>query len=138
MSRERTFLERLARPDAARDRTAREDPGEIVRSVLGNLQRILNARLGNAPAQPDLGMPAPSDIVRSGAEASGWIADTLKACIEKYEPRLTDVRVSPLEGEGEVLTLRFQVNARIAAVKGEVPVSFDTRVDPAGRFRIRE
>jgi len=138
MSRERTILERLARPDDARDRTAREDPKEIVRSVLGNLQRILNARLGHAPAQPDLGMPAPSDIIRSGAEAVEWLAGTLKNCIEKYEPRLTDVRVSRLESEDDVLTLRFQVSARLASTKEEVPVSFDTRVDAAGQIRVRD
>jgi type VI secretion system protein len=138
MSRERTFLERLARPDAARDRTAREDPAEVVRSVLGNLQRILNSRVGHAPAQPDLGMPAPSDLIRFGAEAGEWIADTLKACIEKYEPRLTDVQVARLESEDDVLALRFQVTARLAAVKDDVPVSFDTMVDPAGRIRVRD
>jgi type VI secretion system protein len=138
MSRERTFLERLARPDAERDRTAREDPAVVVRSVLDNLQRILNSRVGHAPAQPDLGMPAPSDLVRFGAEAGDWIADTLKACIEKYEPRLADVQVARLENEDGSLALRFQVSARLAAEKTEVPVSFDTRVDPAGRIRVRE
>ncbi len=138
MSRERTLLERLARPSAARDRTAREDPAEIVRSVLGNLQRILNARLGHAPAQPDLGMPAPSDILRTGPEAVHWILDTLRICIEKYEPRLTDVQVAHLSDEGDVLALRFQVTARLAAMKDDVPVSFDTTVDPAGRVRVRD
>ncbi len=138
MSRQRTILERLARPDAAGDRTAREDPAEVVRSILRNLQRILNARLGHAPAQPDLGMPAPSDIVRSGPEAADWIGGILKNCIEKYEPRLADVRVTHVDLEDDVLSLHFQVNARLAAVKGEVPVSFDTMVDPAGQIRVKE
>lgn len=138
MSRERTLLERLARPDVARDRTAREDPAEILQSVLANLQRILNSRLGHAPAQPDLGMPAPSDIVRTGPEAAEWIADTLKSCIEKYEPRLADVRVAPVEREDQGLTLHFQVNARLDAARDPLPVSFDTTVDPAGRIRVKD
>lgn len=138
MSRERTLLERLARPDVARDRTAREDPAETIRSVLANLQRILNSRLGHAPAQPDLGMPAPSEILQTGPEAAGWIADTLKSCIEKYEPRLADVRVTPVEGEEPGLSLHFQVNARLATARDPLPVRFDTLVDPAGRIRVKD
>jgi len=138
MSRERTLLERLARPDAARDRTAREDRGEILRSVLSNLQRILNTRLGHAPAQPDLGMPAPSEIVRTGPEAADWIADTLKSCIEKYEPRLADVQVTPAEREDPGLTLHFRVSARLTASQEPLPVRFDTTVDPAGRIRVKD
>jgi predicted component of type VI protein secretion system len=46
--------------------------------------------------------------------------------------------VARLENEDGSLALRFQVSARLAAEKTEVPVSFDTRVDPAGRIRVRE
>ncbi len=138
MSRQRTLLERLARPEAAGDRTAREDPSEVVRSVLRNLHRILNARLGHAPAQPDLGTPAPSDIVRAGPEAIGWIGEALRACIEKYEPRLEGVEVIPVEGGGEALSLHFQVTARLAGGREAMPVSFDTTVDPSGRIRVRD
>lgn len=138
MSSRQTILERLARPGAPEARTARENTSEVVRSVLRNLQRILNARLGHAPAQPDLGMPAPSEIVRSGADASDWLGRTLKECVEKYEPRLADVRVARVESEDDVLSLRFQLDARLAGEKEEIPVSFDTQVDPAGRIRVRD
>ena len=56
MSSERSILERLAKPLTKGQRTLNENTHEITRSVLRNLQHILNTRLGDAPAQPDLGI----------------------------------------------------------------------------------
>jgi type VI secretion system protein len=138
MFSERTLFERLARPRTRGARTMVESTPELVRSVLRNLQNILNARLGNAAAQPDLGMPAPSDITRSGADSIDRLIETLRACVQKYEPRLAAVDVVHVESENEKLVLRFQVTARIASSKDETYISFDTLVDPSGRIKVQD
>lgn len=138
MFSERTLFERLSRPRARGARTAADSTSVLVRSVVHNLQNILNARLGSAPAQPDLGMPAPSDITRGGADGIDRLLRTLRSCIEKYEPRLAGVDVVHVESEDDALSLRFQVTARVAGSKEETFISFDTVVDPSGRFKVQD
>jgi type VI secretion system protein len=136
MSRERSILERLAKPRTKGQRTLAENTTEITRSVLRNLQHILNSRLGDAPAQPDLGMPSPSEITQASPDAINLVMRNLRACIEKYEPRLSGIDIAHIEAGDEVLTLRFQVTARLAVSKDGTTISFDTVVDPGGRIRL--
>ena len=138
MFTERTLFERLSRPRTRGARTLADSTPELVRSVLHNLQNILNARLGNAAAQPDLGMPSPAEITRGGEGGVERIIRGLRACVEKYEPRLAGIDVVQVESENDLLTLRFQVTARIASSKDETYISFDTLVDPSGRIKVQD
>jgi len=135
MPDERSLLERLARPKFGASPTMTENTAETSRSILRNLQRILNTRLGQVPAQMDMGMPTPSEIVQASPDAVGLILKNLRACIEKYEPRLASVEITHVQSEHDVLTLRYQVIARVAGRNGRT-LSFETVVDPRGHFRL--
>lgn len=136
MSSERSILERLAKPGTRGLRTLNENTHEITRSVLRNLQHILNTRLGDAPAQPDLGMPSPSEITQAAPDAINLVMKNLRACIEKYEPRLSSIDIAHVEAGDEILTLRFQVTARLIVTKDGATISFDTVVNPGGHIRL--
>jgi type VI secretion system protein len=136
MSSERSILERLAKPATRGQRTLNENTHEITRSVLRNLQHILNTRLGDAPAQPDLGMPSPSEITQAAPDAINLVMRNLRACIEKYEPRLSSIDIAHVEAGDEILTLRFQVTARLIVTKDGTTISFDTVVNPGGHIRL--
>ena len=136
MSSERSILERLAKPATKGQRTLSENTHEITRSVLRNLQHILNTRLGDAPAQPDLGMPSPSEITQASPDAINLVMRNLRACIEKYEPRLSSIDIAHVEAGDEILTLRFQVTARLVVSKDGATISFDTVVNPGGHIRL--
>lgn len=136
MSSERSILERLAKPATKGQRTLNENTHEITRSVLRNLQHILNTRLGDAPAQPDLGMPSPSEITQASPDAINLVMRNLRACIEKYEPRLSSIDIAHVEAGDEILTLRFQVTARLVVSKDGHTISFDTVVNPGGHIRL--
>jgi type VI secretion system protein len=136
MSSERSILERLAKPATKGQRTLNENTHEITRSVLRNLQHILNTRLGDALAQPDLGMPSPSEITQAAPDAINLVMRNLRACIEKYEPRLSSIDIAHVEAGDEILTLRFQVTARLVVSKDGHTISFDTVVNPGGHIRL--
>lgn len=136
MSSERSILERLARPATKGQRTLNANVNEITKSVLRNLQHILNSRLGDAPAQPDLGMPSPSEITQASPDAINLVMRNLRACIEKYEPRLSSIDIAHVEAGDEILTLRFQVTARLVVSKDGTTISFDTVVNPGGHIRL--
>jgi type VI secretion system protein len=138
VSAERTLLERLR--DASRgvaSRTLREDTNELLLSILRHLQKMLNSRQGNAPAQMDYGIPDPSEVAHAVPDAIGEMQIAIKQCIEKYEPRLTNVNVIPIEDQDDVLVLRYHIRAQAVTSRERIPVSFDTMVDASGRIQVK-
>ena len=62
MIRPGTLLERIAWHASPPVHAAAGEAG-LRRSILRNLGDVLNARIGHAPAQPDLGTPAPCEMI---------------------------------------------------------------------------
>jgi len=106
-------------------------------SVLRHLQRMLNTRRGNAPTVPDYGVPDLTDLARGFPESAGALQEALRACIEKYEPRLRDVSVQYKESPDDVLSMSFEVTGRLVTRGDEAGVWFLTRVDPEGRIDVK-
>jgi type VI secretion system protein len=137
MPNEGTLLDRLSQPKAERSRTITDNPVERQRSILQNLQRILNTRTGHAGAQMDLGTPAPGEMALASSEGIGGALRVMKQAIEKYEPRLKSVEITQIHVKDEVLTLRFQITATIVSPRGGSSISFDTLIDPSGRIKLQ-
>jgi type VI secretion system protein len=133
----RTLFERLSNPEGTAVYTLQEDPKALMQSILRNLARILNSRTGQAPAHMDYGIPSPSEIAQGYPESLTTMQKTIRKCIERYEPRLKDVQVLPIEGEHRSLAVRFQITARLATTKDARQVSFDTLMDPAGHVNLQ-
>jgi type VI secretion system protein len=134
--REERLLERIRTYGREPERRGREDVRRINDSVLRHLQRILNTRQGNVPIAGDYGVPDFSDLVQAGAESVRDLEKSLRAVIQKYEPRLKSVRVIFVPGEEDALSLRFQVVARLVA-DSRAQVLFDTYIDPGRKIRLK-
>lgn len=137
MPHELTVLERLRRGDDAVPKTSVEDTDLLVRSIEGNLMRLLNAREGSAPAQLDYGMPAPSEIVHAFPRAIARVQRHVKNLLERYEPRLGEVQVIHVENPNDKLSLRFQIQARLITSPSSMWVSYDLKFDPSGRITLK-
>lgn len=133
----RTLLERLRKPGDENLRRAGSSVRDRLDSVLGHLQRMLNTRQGNAPAVPDYGVPDLSDIVREFPESRQTLEQAIRRSIERYEPRLADVRVRYAPSEKDILTLTFEVTARLLVDGSKTGISFVTRIDPDGRVDVK-
>lgn len=134
MYRSITLLERLARRGAAP--TAREDRVAVLRSIIGNMQRILNTRQGSAAAQMDLGLPSPHELMQAFPASVDDAQRAIRACILKFEPRLSNVVVAHLPSDDESHAITFTVSAQLAGDKRD-PVSFSTSITPDGRIRLK-
>lgn len=134
---DRSLLERLRHPERESARRAGDNPRERADSVLRHLQQMLNTRRGNVPAALDYGVPDLTEIVGNFPEAVGDMEHAIRRSIERYEPRLRDVRVSFTPSEDEALTLAFEISARLVMGGGATSVSFITRVNPEGKFEVR-
>jgi type VI secretion system protein len=96
-----------------------------------NLQKLLNTRQGEALIQPEYGLPDITDCVEGAPETLNRICRAIKNSIERFEPRLHRVRITPLP-VGNDLNLRFGISGRILSEKDQVPVHFNTTVNPSG------
>jgi type VI secretion system protein len=134
--REERLLERIQTWEREPARRGKEDPRRIVDSVLRHLQRILNTKQGNVPIAEDYGVPDFSDFLNALPGSVREIEKTIRLAIQKYEPRLSAVRVSFIPQEEDPLSLRFQIFARLAA-EAKTQVFFETVVDSDGKIDIR-
>jgi type VI secretion system protein len=137
MPNEFTLLERLSKPKAENLRTITDNPQERQRSILQNLQRILNTRTGHALAQMDLGTPSPGELALASSDGIGGALRMMRQAIEKYEPRLRSVEITQIQLQDEVLTMRFQITASIVNARGGGSIRFDTLIDPSGRIKLQ-
>ncbi|OGP97592.1 MAG: type VI secretion protein [Deltaproteobacteria bacterium RBG_19FT_COMBO_52_11] len=134
--REERLLERIQTWEREPARRGKEDPRRIVDSVLRHLQRILNTKQGNVPIAEDYGVPDFSDFLNALPGSVREIEKTIRQAIQKYEPRLSAVRVSFIPQEEDPLSLRFQIFARLAA-EAKTQVFFETVLDSDGKIDIR-
>lgn len=136
MFQDRTLLERLRKPTGKSPQTLHEDAVALLRSILRNLNRILNSRAGQFPAQLDYGIPSPAEIAQAYPDSIKVVQRQMRECIEKYEPRLKDVQVTQIESDDQKLAVRFQVTARLATTTEQRQVKFDTVIEASGHIEM--
>ncbi len=106
-------------------------------SVLRHLQRILNTRKGHALIAEDYGIPDYTNLLHADAESVKDLERSIRQTIQKYEPRLQAVRVSLIPPDEDLLSLRFQIVARLTTDRETVPILFESVLESDGRMSIR-
>ena len=124
----RGLLGRLASSNPSRT-------SDEVQSIIGNLRAILNTRLGDSPAAADFGVIDLSDLYHDFPNATQYLQRSIRDTIQKYEPRLTSVRVRPAPSDNP-LTLVFDISARLANDRRRGLVRVRTQVNHGGRVEI--
>jgi type VI secretion system protein len=133
--REERLLERIRRWEQEPLGRGREDLKRAIESVVRHLQRLLNTRQGSVPIADDYGIPDLMHFMQRIPETAGDMENAIREVIEKYEPRLMNVRVRYVPPEENELLLRFQVQARMR--KDAKPVLFETLLGPDGKMDVR-
>ena len=99
---------------------------------------MLNTRRGNAPVAPEYGIPDIVDLLHSFPESIRIMERAIRNTIEKYEPRLTNVRVRHLMPEDDVFMLHFEVTAVLSSPDSKKEsVWFETKVAHSGEVTVR-
>lgn len=65
----------------------------LVLSIKNNLQRIFNARPGECHGSKELGIIDINDALLGSEEIQSSICNSIRHCIERYEPRINHVEV---------------------------------------------
>ncbi len=110
----------------------------LLRSVLKNLQRVLNTRRGNVETLPDFGIPDFTEIAHTMPESILQFQQAIRQTIRRYEPRLGHVRVKYVPDEDDPLSIHFEIMAQVPVGRKRRPVTIHTEVSSDGRVRVRE
>lgn len=86
---------------------------DLLKSVHDHLMRLLNARQGVLKHLPDYGLPDLDMFYRELPYSEQDIAFAVKRVIEKYEPRLVQVRVIPRARDLRRCVVRMEINGKL-------------------------
>lgn len=130
------LLERIGRLEEAPITPAQSSTTRQVNSIIAHLVKLLNTRQGSAAIASDFGVPditnVPGDTIE---ETRKHIESVIQHVVQKYEPRLTHVKMIMQHEEKEKFSLRFRLEANLAAQEN-VPVIFETVVSTEGKISV--
>ena len=86
---------------------------EMLESIHDHLTRLLNARQGVLRHLPDYGLPDLDMFYRELPYSEQDIAFAVKNIIEKYEPRLENVRVQPRSRDIRHCVVRMEISGKL-------------------------
>lgn len=113
------------------------DEAKLYRSIMSNVQSMLNVRQGSVLALDDYGMPDFSQLVSIFPDAINKIRAAIRAFIIDYEPRLKNISVIFVEDPDQPLRLTFQVVGDVYLRDSKQKLKFNTILTGAGQATIR-
>ncbi|NQZ31398.1 MAG: type VI secretion system baseplate subunit TssE [Oceanospirillaceae bacterium] len=135
---EYSLLQRIAMGDEGANQSLDIGADKLKRSVQLHLQNMFNVRQGSVPTSLDYGLPDFNDLdISSGyATAVSEVRKAIKLSLERYEPRLTSVKVRHIWDEDNQLELRYEITARMNIKDKNVRVRFETLMADEKFFRV--
>lgn len=105
-------------------------------SICRNLQNILNTRYGSCQSSPELGIIDFNDVSTFTADFRTVVTQTIKDCILRYEPRITQVDVSTVSHRNTQLDLHFHLFVWVSLDGIRDMLEFDLSLDNHQHFRM--
>lgn len=147
-----SLLDRLMDDDPTTSSEVPPDDSEklriIQRGVRRDLEDLLNTRYRCVAWPPELneidnslinyGIPDFTAASLNVAEESDFMVGAIKQAIRFFEPRLTNVRVSPIDNPDQYdRTFRFRIEATLVVEGGKQRVQFNSSMESStGQFEI--
>ena len=135
--REERLTERLRSWEKDPTRRESRDSSRMINSVVRHLERILNTRWGSTQIAEDFGIPDFTELRAEIPDTLRALERTIQGTIQKYEPRLTSVRVKFVPLEEDKLKLGFQIVGQLVLDDKKDPIIFESYMDTDGKVSIR-
>lgn len=134
---EKRLLERIRDFEKDQDRRNEIDPAILLNSVLAHLRRMLNTKQGSVPIAEDYGLADITDMPGSfSPDNLTEIEAKITKVITKYDPRVAEIHVEFAEKQDDSLALRFKISGKVNASDLNMPVIFESVVEPTGKISI--
>ncbi|AUR53065.1 type VI secretion system baseplate subunit TssE [Aquella oligotrophica] len=108
-------------------------------SILEHLRNILNTRRGSVLIADNYGMPDLTNFPGENlAEAVQELEKMMRITIERYEPRLRNIKISYNPDTSDALTLKFGLSAELIVDNGgrQHPIFFETVITSDGMVKV--
>ncbi|WLE99140.1 MAG: type VI secretion system baseplate subunit TssE [Candidatus Electrothrix communis] len=135
--REARLLERIRQREQNPHRREGEDPSRVIDSIQEHLRQILNTRQGNVPISEEYGTPDFTEFLVDYPQSLHGFERAIRHTVRLYEPRLRAVRVVFLPQEDDLLSLKFQIFAKLATPGSNDSVVFESLMDSEGQISIK-
>ena len=94
--------------------------------------------VGDVPIADDYGVPELTNFLYAYPDSVREIESSIQQAIEKYEPRLSGIKVEFSPQEDDVSCLRFRIDAQLAAESGNsIMIGIGTIVDTDGKVHLK-
>jgi type VI secretion system protein len=105
-------------------------------SIMDHLTRMFNTRRGITPHLKEYGLPDVSEIYRKMPHGMEELQQAIVTAVEKYEPRLTRVRVTPREHDKSYHRMIFILTAELKGTGQRV--RFQTTFASSGESSVNQ
>lgn len=130
------LLERLQRQYQGKD--LRINTAEYLTSVRRHLDELLNTMQGNCLIAPDLGLADMQSLSWHFSEETHQdIARSITELIQRYEPRLRNVRIQALPAKEYYQLMQLKIEAELENDGHCVRVVLNTEIEPDGNIIVR-
>lgn len=126
------------RIDEAAKLLPRQNPTQgLLQSLRRSLHNILNTRSGSCYGSPELGLPDLNDESLASMNIRDMTALTVRDCILRYEPRISDATITARVQEDNALPeLRFHIVAHVDFNHHGDVLEFDILLDNHQHWRV--
>ncbi|WP_418856617.1 type VI secretion system baseplate subunit TssE [Shewanella khirikhana] len=112
------------------------DIGDTLESIKRNISRVLNTRVGESQSTPELGLFDFNDASASSKDLCCRMQQSIRQCIGRFEPRLTQLQVSVLYDESSPVMLKFLLQGRVNVSHRNDLLKIDLLLDTNRRYRV--
>jgi type VI secretion system protein len=111
---------------------------DLESAIAKHLTALLATRQGSSLACPDYGIIEVTDVLYDFTEAVGVMQRAIKNTVQTYEPRLKNVQVRHLKGEGiQAMSLEFEITGQVQLLDGRrQSLRFTTGISGNGMVKI--
>ncbi len=134
---QRTLLERIREPGDGSGRDLYVSTTDVFRSILANLEMILNTTQGNCLTDERYGLPHLTQVQSTMPHSMAGFEAAIRQTVERFEPRLSQVRIRHAPSADRPMDLRFEITGVVQDEDGRQSVRFETYADEHGRLRVR-
>ncbi|WP_395038444.1 MULTISPECIES: type VI secretion system baseplate subunit TssE [Hafnia] len=125
-----SLFERIG--ESAKPSSRQRTKAILLHSVRNNLRNVLNTRSGSCYGSPELGIADFNDESPDSVNLREWMVKSIKHCILRYEPRISDVVVSSCAEDSYAqleLELHFHIVAYLNFSDRKDVLEFDIMLD---------
>ena len=130
-----SFFQRLG-ADIDQPTSGVESIEYVIASIKCNISGLLNTRVGESQSCPELGLFDFNDASSGSLDLGNKIKADIKACIERFEPRLSQIDISVLHDNTCPFSLRFYIDGNINVKSVNEKVEIDLFLDSNRTYRV--